>query len=128
MDIYQHFRKDEHPFIDQILTWREQVERTYRPRLTDFLDPREQQILAMLVGTEADDLQLKQFGGGKYTERKRALIAPFYEPVTEDMFQLALLETSYPNKFVTISHRDVLGAFLSLGLKRTKLGDRKSVV
>src|SRR5699024_398975 len=99
------------------------VERTYYPRLTDFLDPREQQIIDMLVGTETDDLQLRQFGGGKYTERKRALIAPFYEPINEESFQLTVLEASYPDKFVSISHRDVMGTFLSLGLKRKKLGD-----
>src|SRR5690625_6105776 len=71
MSIYQHFREEEQPFIDQVLSWKEQVERTYQAKLTDFLDPREQQIIDMLTGTAGDDLQVKLDGGGTYSERKR---------------------------------------------------------
>lgn len=123
MSIYQHFRKEEHPFIDQALSWKEQVERSYVPKLTDFLDPREQDILTSLIGTNASDVVLEFNGGEPNTERKRAIIRPYYEEMTEDMFQLTLLEAAYHQKFVSISHRDVLGAFLSLGMKRKKLGD-----
>lgn len=123
MDIYQHFRKEEHQFIDQALSWKEEVERTYQNKLTDFLDPREQQIVDMLIGTNHDDLQLKMSGGGRYSERKRAIIAPFYEDITESDYQLSLLKGTYPDKFVRLSHRDVMGAFLSLGIDRKTLGD-----
>ena len=39
-DIYQHFRQDERPFIDQVLEWKQIVLDQYRMKLTDFLDPR----------------------------------------------------------------------------------------
>lgn len=123
MEIYQHFRKEEQPIIDQALSWKEQVERSYRLKLTDFLDPREQQIIRMLIGTSSDELVLKFHGGGVHTERKRAIIAPQYEAIDVDNFELVLLQASYPSKFITLTHRDVLGAFLSLGIKRKKLGD-----
>ncbi|MEN2464648.1 YlmH/Sll1252 family protein [Ornithinibacillus sp. FSL M8-0202] len=123
MDIYQHFRKEEHSFIDQVLSWMEQVERSYLPRLTDFLDPREQQIIEMLIGTSNDELKLLFFGGGTYSERKRAIIAPLYEEINEDSFNISLLQATYHEKFVSLTHRDVLGAFLSLGMKRKKVGD-----
>ncbi|MFD1360263.1 YlmH family RNA-binding protein [Lentibacillus salinarum] len=123
MDIYQHFRKEEHPFIDQVLSWMDQVEKTFQVRLTDFLDPREQQIVDMLAGTSMEDLQVHTHGGSQNAERKRVIIAPLYEDVTEDIFQLTLLQGSYHTKFVTLSHRDVMGAFMSLGIKRQKLGD-----
>ncbi|WP_156290415.1 YlmH family RNA-binding protein [Oceanobacillus salinisoli] len=123
MDIYQHFRKDEHEFIDQVLSWKEQVERTFIPKLTDFLDPREQQILEMLIGTNQDELQLRLYGGGIHSERKRTVIAPYYEEIKEDTYQLSLLQAFYQDKFVSLDHRDVMGAFLSLGMKRKKLGD-----
>ncbi|MUV36206.1 putative RNA-binding protein YlmH [Lentibacillus sp. JNUCC-1] len=123
MDVYQHFRKDEHPFIDQVLSWREMVERQYQPKLTDFLDPREQDIVRTLAGSENDDLNLELFGGSEYAEQKRAIIAPYYETISEENFDIVLMETSFPEQFVSISHRDVLGAFLSLGIKRQKLGD-----
>ncbi|MDY0408114.1 RNA-binding protein [Virgibacillus soli] len=123
MSIYQHFRKEEHAFIDQVLSWMEMVENSYIPRLSDFLDPRQQQIVSMLIGTKQADLQAELYGGGTYTERKRVWIAPFYDEINEDLFQLTLLQAKYTEKFVTLTHRDVLGAFLSLGLAREKLGD-----
>jgi len=122
MDIYQHFRKEEHSFIDQVLSWKEQVERSYLQKLTDFLDPRERQIIEMIIGTNNDELKLHTHRN-KYSERKRMIIAPFYEEVEEEAFQLSLLESSYPEKFVTLEHRDVMGSFLSLGVDRKKLGD-----
>lgn len=35
-NVYQHFRKDEHPFVDLIEDWVEQVDRYYAPVLTNF--------------------------------------------------------------------------------------------
>ena len=52
MSIYQHFRPEERGFIDQVLNWKDFVENKYAPKLTDFLDPREQQILKMIIGQQ----------------------------------------------------------------------------
>ncbi|MEC5422771.1 YlmH/Sll1252 family protein [Virgibacillus sp. C22-A2] len=123
MDIYQHFRKEEQPFIDQVLSWKEIVEQTFQSKLTDFLDPREQQIMEILLGNANEDIKSSMNGGGLTAERKRAVIAPFYEEVNEDTYQLTLLEATYQDKFIKLSHPDVMGAFLSLGIKRKKLGD-----
>ncbi|MFD2760525.1 YlmH family RNA-binding protein [Lentibacillus juripiscarius] len=123
MDIYQHFRKEEQPFINHVLSWIRDVEMTYQPKLTDFLNPREQQIADMLAGTSLEDLKVSKHGGDQSAERKRIMIAPMYEQITEDSFQLRLLQGSYHDKFVSLTHRDVMGAFLSLGIKRKKLGD-----
>lgn len=123
MGIYQHFRTEEHPFIDQVISWKNNVEKMYQHRLTDFLDPREQQIVQSIIGTTNDELQLKFHGGGKFTERKRAIIAPFYEDLSVETFQLSLLQASFNEKFNSIVHPDVMGAFLSLGIDRSKFGD-----
>ncbi|SFB19181.1 RNA-binding protein YlmH, contains S4-like domain [Lentibacillus halodurans] len=123
MEIYQHFRKDEHPFIDQTLSWIDHVEKTYQKKVTDFLDPREQQIVDMLTGTSMEELKVHQHGGSNNAERKRVIIAPMYEEMTEADFHLTLMQGSYHEKFVSLGHRDVMGAFLSLGIKRQKLGD-----
>lgn len=122
MEIYQHFRNEEKPFIDQVLSWKEEVMDMYKRRLTDFLNPREQHIVHSIIG-KPEDLVIESFGGNEEVERKRIILAPFYEEVTESDFNLTLLEATYPNKFVTLEHRDVLGAFMSLGIKREKLGD-----
>lgn len=122
MDIYQHFRKEEQPFIDKVLSWIEQVERTYQMKITDFLDPREQQIMNLLIGDNSD-VSIYQHGGGQYAERRRAVILPPYEEISDEVFQLTLVEAYYQDKFISLEHRDVMGAFLSLGIKRKKLGD-----
>ena len=49
MSIYQHFRPEEKEFIDQVLTWKSYVEMNYAPKLTDFLDPREQLLFNPLL-------------------------------------------------------------------------------
>ncbi|QHE52118.1 RNA-binding protein [Pontibacillus sp. HMF3514] len=122
MEIYQHFRKEEQPFIDQVLSWQEDVERMYQRKLTDFLDPRQQKIFSTIIGNH-DDFLLRDYGGTSTAERKRMILAPYYEEIETDDFQVTLLEAKYPSKFVTLEHKDVLGAFMSLGVKRSKLGD-----
>lgn len=122
MNIYQHFRKEEHHFIDLVCEWKRLVTMQYRLKLTPFLDPREQQIVRTVVGHH-DDVNVSFFGGCSLAERKRALLYPPYIEPTEDDFELTLFSVRYPKKFVTIEHRDVLGALLSLGVKREKFGD-----
>ncbi|UFU01360.1 RNA-binding protein [Radiobacillus kanasensis] len=122
MDIYQHFRKEEQPFIDQVLSWKEEVSRNHIYKLSDFLDPREQMIFTTLIGKDPEFTH-SVFGGDPKAERKKAILAPFYETIAPDRFEITLLEASYPEKFVSLEHRDVLGAFLSLGIQRKKLGD-----
>ncbi|OIK14015.1 RNA-binding protein [Bacillus sp. MUM 116] len=122
MNIYQHFRPEERDFIDQVLHWKDYVETSYAPKLTDFLDPREQHILKVLIG-ENGSIQYRIFGGKSGMERKRALIIPDYFSENLNDFQIALFEIEYPAKFVTIEHPKVLGTLMSLGLKRGKFGD-----
>lgn len=122
MNIYQHFRPEEREYIDQVIHWKNYVETQYTPKLTDFLDPRQQHILNQLIG-ENGDVFYKLFGGSVAGERKRALILPDYLTANEDDFQISLFQIHYPTKFVTIGHRQVLGTLMSLGLKRGKFGD-----
>lgn len=122
MNIYQHFRPEEREFIDQVLQWKSYVETNYAPKLTDFLDPREQHILKMLIGDHGD-VKYQLFGGNPEVERKRALLLPDYFLANQEDFQISLFEIDYPVKFVTIEHPQVLGSIMSLGLKRGKFGD-----
>ncbi|MGJ7922473.1 RNA-binding protein [Neobacillus sp. LXY-4] len=122
MDIYQHFRPEERDFIDQIVDWKDYVEGSYTPKLTDFLDPREQQIVRTIIG-EHGEVQVAFFGGVENAERKRALLFPDFYQESETDFQVSLYEVHYPSKFVTIEHRHVLGSLMSIGLKRGKFGD-----
>lgn len=122
MNIYQHFRPEEREFIDQVIDWKYFVENTFTPKLTDFLDPREQQIVKTIIG-EHGEVKVAFLGGGVDAERKRALLSPDFYQETDEDFQISLFEIHYPSKFVTIEHRQVLGSLMSLGLKRGKFGD-----
>ena len=88
MNIYQHFRPEEREFIDQVLNWKDYVETAYTPKLTDFLDPREQHILKTIIG-ENGNVKYQFFGGLSETERKRALIMPDYFIPTLEEFQIS---------------------------------------
>lgn len=122
MNIYQHFRLEEREFIDQVLQWKSYVESAYALKLTDFLDPREQHILKILIGDQGE-VKYKLFGGSPGVERKRACLMPEYMTENQVDFQITLFEIDYPMKFVTIEHPQVLGTLMSLGLKRGKFGD-----
>ena len=120
--IIQHFRQDEQPFIEQASGWQREVADRYAPKLTDFLDPRQQFIVEAVV-RQNEELQIATFGCFAEAERKRLLIYPsYYEPAEED-FQITICTIQYPTKFVTLKHPDVLGAILSSGLERSKFGD-----
>lgn len=120
--IYQHFRPEEAPFIDQVTSWIEQVEIQYAPKLTDFLDPRQVQIVQMMVGTKGE-VRVDFHGGNETLERKRALLYPSYYQPEESDYQLQAFKINYPTKFVTLEHRQLLGALMNVGLKREKFGD-----
>ncbi|MGC6767199.1 YlmH family RNA-binding protein [Enterococcus sp. LJL128] len=121
-NVYQHFRKDEHPFIDSVGDWLERVEDQYAPYLTEFLDPRQAYILETLIRQDSD-LSFRFYGGYEQAERKRCLIFPeYYEPATED-FKINLFEIVYPTKFASLSHGKILGTLVSTGIKREYFGD-----
>ncbi|MDN4523497.1 RNA-binding protein [Fictibacillus fluitans] len=122
MSIYQHFRKEEYSFIDQVMQWKDEAEERYSVKLTDFLDPREQDIAQSIIGKDSE-ASLSFWGGSSFSERKRALIYPsYFQPEPKD-FEVSILEVRYPAKFVSIEHRDVLGSLMNLGIKREKFGD-----
>lgn len=122
MNIYQHFRPEERETIDQVLDWKQTVLDTYAAKLTDFLDPREQQIVKLIIGDNSE-IRCQFFGGSENAERKRALILPEYYSCSNEDFHISVFEVDYPRKFISIEHREVLGSIMSLGLRREKFGD-----
>lgn len=120
--IYQHYRKEEAGFIDQVFGWMQQVENSYAPYLTVFLTPREAMIIQDLVATNPD-LKVSFQGGYEKAERTRALIYPLYfKPQLSD-FSLAVLEIRFPPKFADLSHGKILGSLMSAGIERDRIGD-----
>lgn len=82
---------------------------------TGFLDLHEQSIAA----DERYDCETVFFGGFDDAERKMLCFLPEY-PVSDDDFGISVLDVSVKK---TLSHRDYLGALMSLGIKRDNIGD-----
>ncbi|ARK22649.1 RNA-binding protein [Sporosarcina sp. P26b] len=119
--IFQHFRKDEQPFIEKVNSWVKEVEDTYAPKLTEFLDPRQRFITESIVRNS--DLTLTADGGFLDAERQRVLIYPDYYMPTKDDFQISIYQVNYPQKFVTMKHSQLLGSLMSIGIERSRFGD-----
>jgi Uncharacterized conserved protein, contains S4-like domain len=122
VSVYEHFRPEEKPLIDQYLDWKDQVTREFAPKLADFLDPRQQKILELIIGKN-EDVHVAFSGGFQNAERKRALLLPPYIPEEEEAFELACVEVAFASKFVTLSHPELLGALTGTGVNRDKIGD-----
>ncbi len=121
--IFQHFRKEEHDFIEQVFEYKRYVEDFYAPKLLDFLDPRQVKIIESIIGKNEDVQFLVDGAFGGDVERVRGMLYPSYMVPVKDDFQLCVLGVRYASKFVQLKHPDVLGALLHLGLDRTKFGD-----
>lgn len=121
-NVLQHFAKEEKVFVEKILDICQQVEETYSYRLTAFLNPRQDEIAHQI----ANHYQLQIFSSRDIvpTEHSRVIIAPAYYELEFQDFQIAAINLSYPRKFYTLSHSQVLGTLLhQLGIKREYLGD-----
>ncbi|MDH6364451.1 RNA-binding protein YlmH [Enterococcus sp. PF1-24] len=122
VNVYQHFRADEHPFIDAVGDWIEKVDSQYAPYLTDFLDPRQAYIVETLV-RQMSELKFQFYGGYPEAERSRCLIFPDYYQATEADFEIVSYEVMYPQKFSTLGHGKILGTLLGAGIRRDAFGD-----
>lgn len=122
MSVYDHFRKEELPFVERALEMLTLVERKQAMRLTDFLDPRQSAILQSLT-SQVQDVVVSPWGGYEGAERVRVLLHPPYlTPETEE-YRLSLLRIAADQRFHRLEHKDVMGALLNAGLKREKFGD-----
>lgn len=122
MSIYQHYHDEEKPFVKRMLEWIQSVNKMHTLKRTDFLNPRQREILTELVNYNGE-IAVFFAGGLQEAERKRAIIAPSYYELECEEFHLAYYSIDYAHKFNVIEHRHVLGALTNLGLDREKLGD-----
>lgn len=119
--IYQHFRKNEAPFIDRMTELINTALTEYRPILTEFLDPRQVYIVNALV--RDDEVKIHEFGGYPDAEQRRLIIAPeYFEPQSED-FKIQPVLIKYPEKFAELKHGQILGTLANQGIDREVFGD-----
>lgn len=63
------------------------------------------------------------WGGYEQAERTIGCFFPRGETVDRDQYPLVCLHSAFSTKFCSLSHRDILGAFMALGLTRDCIGD-----
>ena len=89
---------------------------------SDFLSLSEQQVVKMNTGKL--DTKIAMSGGFEFAERQMVAFIPdalYYE--WEYPFVCLNLEKLYPKFSEELNHRDILGALMSLGIVRGKIGD-----
>jgi photosystem II S4 domain protein len=96
--------------------------KTHSPKVSDFLDPRGQEI-GRLVLEQIPDLSGFFDGGYDQAERKRLVTIPFSYLGPPPSPQITAVEVRGNFQFQKITHRDCLGAVLGLGIKRDVIGD-----
>ncbi len=106
--------------IDKLYDLKIRAERQNRTIFSEFVNP---EIVYLSRKLWIDSAVFSVFGGYQGAEYQILAFNAF--DIRENDYPLKLLKVSYPSKFATISHRDVLGSLMSLGLKRSAFGDIK---
>lgn len=121
--IYDHFHPDEKAFVDRAEEWIERSAQQHELKRTDFLDPRQAQILTILANRNPD-VSVRLEGGYEQAERKRAIIGPDYRNLDDEPVGISVLAVNGPGQAqLELDHGDFLGALLGLGIKRDRIGD-----
>ena len=95
--------------------------RSRKYRVSDFLDPYGMTVAETVIA-HYTDLKLETDGGYEGAERAKAAFVHDDFPGKID-FAITALQAKWDGKYYHLTHRDVLGSILGLGLKRDVFGD-----
>lgn len=117
---FEHYRGNE-AFVKRIYDQIDQMERQNRTIVTPFFTPEQCAITERICGNHINFIK---HGGYLGAERCRFAFSP-YEEVCEEVCNVALcvLKATYSSAFGKLSHRDVLGALMHIGIERETFGD-----
>ena len=105
--------------ISSLFTKMQIAEKTNKIVFTnDFVSPDVWNQISVLC----ENYRVKSFANGIFKDADRRMVAfsSFEEPI---IYPITLLKISNKSKFSSLEHKDYLGAIMSLGIKREKLGD-----
>lgn len=108
--------------LAKVLDKSEQSQRKNIPTATDFLSPREQALAAALLNAAGVRSAYAFDGGYDSAERKRLIFLPDWldAPAGEE---LCFLRAAFHGADSALTHRDLLGSLMGLGVERSRLGD-----
>ena len=99
----------------------EQVQAGRPYRVTDFMSPAGL-VIADAVKANFGGITIISSGGYEGAERLRvAFVDPHFQGTVD--LQIAVLKVSWDPRFRLLTHRDVLGSLMGLGIDRTHFGD-----
>ena len=98
-----------------------QAQKNHKYKLSAFLSPYEQEI-AGTISNSIDDIKVDFDGGYVGAERQRAAFC-HNEFAGTPAFEIAVIKAEWNGEFARLSHSDVLGSIMSLGIDREHIGD-----
>lgn len=99
----------------------EQMERRGIPTASVFLSPREQAMAQTLLNSAGIRNGYLFDGGFPEAERKRLMFLPEWAENGDE--ELAFLHAAFHGSDSTLTHRDILGSLMGLGITREQVGD-----
>lgn len=105
----------------KLLDLAETVQKSRKFKVSDFLDPHGLSV-AEIVAANVGNIKVEVNGAFQNPERaKVAFISE--EFFGKPDFALECFQVEWDKRYYTLTHRDILGAFMGLGCKREILGD-----
>lgn len=104
-------------FISKIQDQIRSCQKRYQMIQTSFLTPVQQEIVQKLAGKK---IMYSLYGGYENAQRK---VACFSSYETDFEYGITILVSKVDLRFRKVSHKDVLGALMNLGIEREMLGD-----
>lgn len=99
----------------------EAVRKTGKYKVSEFLDPHGRNV-AEIVAANFEGIRLESDGGFVNAERTKAAFVADNFYGTPD-FGLVCYLVTWDKRYYTLSHRDILGAFMGMGCEREIMGD-----
>lgn len=118
MNSYSKYIKGNEEFVKRIYDQIDLMERRKRMIVTPFFSIEHAILCEQILQNK---IFYEKSGGYEQAERVKFVLKPYDDDVAD--FNIVCLKATYRSKFATITHRDVLGAILHLGLEREKIGD-----
>lgn len=108
--------------VKKIMDKIDKVLKNYSIEYTNFLDPYNREICCSVINRFID-VSYHEDGGFPPAERKSIILYPNYFEKSDTNDNLTVLKINGKFKLNRITHRDILGAILGLGINRDKIGD-----
>lgn len=111
---------EEKLWLRRVTEWVRQVEYTGKPKATSFLNDREQMLAVSALNKEKWS-SYTFFGGYEGADRK--ILCIYRDEKPAEFFAAKCLSIVVQQQSFVLTHRDYLGALLSLGITRECIGD-----